>query len=754
MVGLRTYTTLDPNQWRFPQWKSNVYYPSGSFVGTVEYQKDDSEQPLWTFWVATLDVKSITDSDRNISNSPSDSDSDWIASDYAFKPWAKVFDSTASNLESRLDALLPLFELLGVDSDIRVLYSRDSDFRVKDSEQDSDIQMEVHDRKGADSDIRVDIDSDLTRAIHDSRAADSDIYEFIKLRDSENDSDHRMEIHDRKHADSDIYEFIKSKDSDNDSDLRMEIHDRRASDSDIYEFIKLRDSENDSDYRMEVHDRKAADSDIYEFVKLRDSENDSDHRMEIHDRKAADSDIYEFVKSKDSDNDSDHRMEIHDRKAADSDIYEFIKSKDSDNDSDHRMEIHDRKAADSDIYEFVKLRDSDHDSDIAQAFHDFKADDSDIRVVIKDNDSEIRRMLDSEIHDRKSVDSEIRITIANLDSENKRMHDSDRHDWKADDSDLRVRDSELDSDIQMEVHDRKGADSDIRVDIDSEVLLLHIRDDSDSDRLTNYMKRREDRDSDFMTMFRDIDSDIINLKINADDLDVPTGFPVGSIQAFVSTDLPVGFQLADGREFNPLAYPDLFNLLGTNRLPDLRNQFLRSWNNDSDGYGNSRAMLSQQNDELRSHDHATNAMRTGGGIQYSSGPFSLGNAQIFATGGDETRPTNVMVAYGIAMYQGAGVIYDSDIIESVIRVRMADYDSDIDALYKRVDYHTFFIQPDSEDLPFGYQHDVGIPTEIFGDVTVSLNGVGVTQWSLSNDVFTFNFVTRANLDRIDVKMRR
>ena len=685
MVGLRTYTTLDPNQWRFPQWKSNIYYPSGSFVGTVEYLKDDSEQPLWTFWVAIRDIEAITDSDRNISNSPTDSDSDWKAAGYPIKPWAVVFDSTASTLAARLDELLPLFELLGVDSDIKVLYARDSEFRVKDSEQDSDILMEVHDRKGADSDIRVDIDSDLRRAIHDYKADDSDI---------------RVDLDSESHA------------------------------------------------------RKASDSDIYEFIKLRDSDNDSDHRMEIHDRKAADSDIYEFIKLKDSDNDSDHRMEIHDRKAADSDIYEFIKSKDSDNDSDHRMEIHDRKAADSDIYEFIKLRDSDHDSDIAQAFHDSKADDSDIRVVIKDNDSEIRRMLDSEIHDRQSNDSEIRITIANLDSENKRMHDSDRHDWKADDSDLRVRDSELDSDIQMEVHDRKGADSDIRVDIDSEVLLLHVRDDSDSDRLTNYMKNREDRDSDFLVRFRDIDSDIINIKINADDLDVPTGFPVGSIQAFVSTDMPVGFQLADGREFNPLAYPDLFDLLGTNRLPDLRNQFLRAWNNDSDGYGNSRAMLSQQDDEFRSHTHPTNAMDIGGGIAYGSGIFSLGNAQVFAAGGDETRPTNVTVAYGIAMYQGAGVIYDSDIIESVIRVRMADYDSDIEALYKRVDYHTFFIEPDSEDLPYGYQYDVGQPTEIFGDVTVTLNGVGVTQWSLSNDVFTFNFVTRANLDRIDVKMRR
>ena len=696
MTGLRYYTTLDPNQWRFPRWKEFTYYPAGSFVATVDSSYDDSEQSLWTFWVSTVDVTPITDSERGLSNSPADSDSDWDVSKYKRNPWSMVFDSNLNEIADRINTLLPLFALLGVDSDINILYGYDSDSRKRDSDHDSDILMEKHDRKSADSDMKVDLDSDLARAIHDSNAADSDIYEFIKLRDSENDSDHRMEV-----------------------------HDRMAADSDIYEFIKLKDSDNDSDYRMEVHDRKAADSDIYAVIGIHDSEVDSDIRQVKHDFRSFDSDMRIVI----ADNDSE--------------IKRIIDSE--------RLE---RKSNDSDILDLIADTTADLDSDIAQAFHDSKADDSDIRVVIKDNDSEIKRMLDSEIHDRKAEDSELHVKIRDLDSENKRMHDSDRHDWKADDSDLQIQIFDNDSDILMEIHDRKGADSDVRIDMDSEILRLDIRGDSDSDRLTNYMKQRMDRDSDYMVRFADIDSDIRNVKLTTDGLDVPAGFPVGSIQAFAMTDLPPGFQLCDGREFNSLAYPDLFDILGTNRLPDLRNQFIRGWNNDSDGYGNARAILSQQDDEFRSHTHTTNALKTGGGIAYSSGPFSMGEAENTATGGDETRPTNVVVAYGIAMYKGAGLIHDSDLIESVVRVRLADYDSDITYLYQRVDYHSFFLAPDSEDLPYGFQYNVGIPTEIFGDIEVNLNGVGVTQWTLANDVFTFNFVTRANLDRIDVKMRR
>ena len=531
MTGLRTYTSLDPNQWRFPRWKSNVYYPSGSFVAVTEYNAIDSELPLWSYWVATKDVSSITDSDNNTSNPPNDSDGIWAAlgnPNYPTNPWALAFDTSAQTLNAdiiaKVAALTPLLALIGVDSDINALYTADSDFRIHDSEQDSDIRMEIHDRFAADSDIRHDLDSDIAHVRHDYLAADSEIYRLIY----------------------------------------------------------------------------------------------------------------------------------------------------------------------------------DHDS------------------------------------------------------ENRKMHDSDRHDWRAVDSDLRVRDSELDSDIQMEVHDRKAADSDVRLDIDSDVLVLHIRSDSDSDRLTNFIASIAERDSDFLVKFTEIDSDIRNIRIDASQLNNQTGFPVGAIQAFASTTMPIGFRLCDGSTYNTTTYPDLFAILGTNQLPDLRNQFLRGWNNDSDGFGNVRAILSQQGDTVGPHQHTSDAFTTGGGVQPydGAGSATLSPATIDPLTNDETRPTNVSVAYGIAMYQGAGIIYDSEVIESIVRIKFADHDSDLNALYNRTDYYSATLTPDSENFPAGYTYDTGVNANVFEDIEVRLNGVAVSQWTVAGSVFTFNFLARAKQDVIVIKMRR
>ena len=551
MTGLRTYTTLDPNQWRFPQWKEGIYYPAGSFVAVNEYNPIDSELPIWSYWVAVTDISAITDSDRNKSNPPTDSDSDWNAAGYATIPWIKAFDTTSNVLNAQViadvAALKPLLAILGIDSDIGILYSADSDLRIKDSELGVYIQ----------------------KVEHDSRA-----------------------------------------------------------------------------------------------------------------------------------------------------------------------------------------KDSEQDSEIFRVEHNFKAADSDIYTLIYDHDSE-----------------------------NRKMHDSDRHDRKAADSDLQTQIFDNDSDILMEIHDRKAADSDLRTDIDSDLLVLHIRDDSDSDKLVNFIHRYEERDSDINVKFAELDSDIRNVK--------PTegvgGFPVGAIQAFASTEMPVGFRIADGSTFDALAYPDLFTLLGVNILPDLRNQFLRGWNNDSDGFGNARAVLSQQDQDLQPHRHRTvvPGSSTGGGINADNSMADTafvnqvsGNANFeYAlgdrageptrsptsaitedtdhnpTGNDETRPTNVSVVYGIAMYNGAGVIYDSDIIQSVLQIMLRDRDSDINMLLNRTNYHTDTFAPTVNVLT-GSTYDVGVDSQFFEDIDVMLNGVSVSQWTVTGSVFTLNFALRANTDVVTFKLRR
>lgn len=528
MVGIRTYTTLDPNIYRFPQWKNNIFYPAGSFVAVATYNPLDSEDVTFAYYVSLKDVSydNKTDSTGTVivdggSWAPNDSDSDWVNhSIYLTNPWALAFDTTldtlSADLTAKVNALTGLFPLLGIDSDVALLFGADSDFRVKDSEQDSDI----------------------LKGRHDAWAWDSD-----------------------------------------------------------------RDSEAQRRLDSEIHNRKAADSDL--------------------------------------------QIQIWD------------------NDSDILMEIHDRKAADSDL-----------------------------QIQIWNNDSDIAQR------------------------------------W----------------------HDTLGIDSDR----DSDFLVLHVRADSDSDRLVNYIKRMRERDSDITLKFQQHDSDIAFL-YGRDTGTGNAGFPVGAIVAFAGTTMPPGFQLADGSVFNVFAYPELFTYLGENRLPDLRNMFLRGWNNDSDGFGNQRLINTYQADELKSHSHQyyRTQQADGGNVWWLGGDddASGANIQTATTGGDETRPRNVTVAYGIAMYTGAGIVFDSDVVEAVINIRLADYDSDLKALYDRTELYKESFAPIA-NTSAGYVHTILEDTSKYTDIEVFLNGVEVSQWTNTGFTFALNFALRAGVDVVTFKLRR
>lgn len=47
------------------------------------------------------------------------------------------------------------------------------------------------------------------------------------------------------------------------------------------------------------------------------------------------------------------------------------------------------------------------------------------------------------------------------------------------------------------------------------------------------------------------------------------------IQIWFKQDIPEGFLLCDGSQYDENIYPELFTVLGTNILPDLRNKFIR-----------------------------------------------------------------------------------------------------------------------------------------------------------------------------------
>lgn len=349
------------------------------------------------------------------------------------------------------------------------------------------------------------------------------------------------------------------------------------------------------------------------------------------------------------------------------------------------------------------------DSDILHVMHNAYAADS-------DNDSDIRKRQDSDRHDFKSADSDIlkRLKLSESDV------DSEIRARKSADSDLNVRLQiqiwNNDSDILQTWHDAKGLDSDR----DSDVRVIHKRINADSDRLTVFDIKYKKRDSDVDVKFRDIDSDIDYMYTFGVGSST-AGFPVGCVLPFAHKNLPEGFRIADGSLFNEFAYPKLFQKLGSNRLPDLRNQFILGWNNDSDGVG---------------------------GIDYLKAQKSFG----VATGTDKTiRTTRLVLA--ISMYDGAGLVTDSDFVNSLIAVQFADRDSDIAALYGLTSFHTETWAPTS-DVAANTVHTLGVDTNNFTDRTVLLNGVEVSQFTMTANTATLQFPLRANIDVVTFKLRR
>ena len=78
--------------------------------------------------------------------------------------------------------------------------------------------------------------------------------------------------------------------------------------------------------------------------------------------------------------------------------------------------------------------------------------------------------------------------------------------------------------------------------------------------------------------------------------------PVGTVLTYYSNSVPAGYLYCNGAAFVAGNYPELFAVLGSNVLPDLRGYFLRG-TSDSNAVDPSgpRAVGSLQADELTSH---------------------------------------------------------------------------------------------------------------------------------------------------------
>ncbi len=149
-----------------------------------------------------------------------------------------------------------------------------------------------------------------------------------------------------------------------------------------------------------------------------------------------------------------------------------------------------------------------------------------------------------------------------------------------------------------------------------------------------------------------------------------SALPVGVPVPWPSATPPTGWLKCNGAAFSAEEYPELAKAYPTNKLPDLRGEFIRGWD-DGRGVDAGRALLSIQTGMLEKHRHIVvandgydtkdewelatifkktytqgrglDASNTGGNLIPSPTLHSRGS--IGNTGGSETRPRNIAFNY-------------------------------------------------------------------------------------------------------------
>ncbi|HAH5626558.1 TPA: phage tail protein [Escherichia albertii] len=139
-----------------------------------------------------------------------------------------------------------------------------------------------------------------------------------------------------------------------------------------------------------------------------------------------------------------------------------------------------------------------------------------------------------------------------------------------------------------------------------------------------------------------------------------SALPVGVPVPWPSATPPTGWLKCNGATFDKVKYPRLATAYPSGKLPDLRGEFIRGWD-DGRGIDTGRALLSIQSDEVRklalkywgpasnSSPSKTFALSdsAGGGL-YTDGISQASGGIINAfqlPGGNETRPRNVAFNY-------------------------------------------------------------------------------------------------------------
>lgn len=127
-----------------------------------------------------------------------------------------------------------------------------------------------------------------------------------------------------------------------------------------------------------------------------------------------------------------------------------------------------------------------------------------------------------------------------------------------------------------------------------------------------------------------------------------SALPVGVPVPWPSVTPPTGWLKCNGAAFSGEEYPELAKVYPTNKLPDLRGEFIRGWD-DGRGIDSGRTLLSAQDGSIEAHGHDYN-----GAIYTSSGPSWANTTDAghraysgftSSYGGSETRPRNIAFNY-------------------------------------------------------------------------------------------------------------
>ncbi|HHU1513153.1 TPA: phage tail protein [Escherichia coli] len=138
-----------------------------------------------------------------------------------------------------------------------------------------------------------------------------------------------------------------------------------------------------------------------------------------------------------------------------------------------------------------------------------------------------------------------------------------------------------------------------------------------------------------------------------------SALPVGVPIPWPSATPPTGWLKCNGAAFTASQYPKLAQAYPALRLPDLRGEFIRGWD-DGRGLDSGRTLFTAQADELRSHNHRfineygtpstnfiaftdQNSEGVDGGLREGSRAWTYITME--KTGGSETRPHNVAFNY-------------------------------------------------------------------------------------------------------------